>query len=115
MGGQKFQYNRKFRLYLATAEPEDKISKTLLSYTPVVQFTLNPSLVQELLQTALLAIVSVKLYLIILMTKFDLILKLESLSSYICNILKLYLFHFNRAFIAVPYQSPNCFLSMFIS
>ena len=58
LGGQKFQYNRKFRLYLATTEPEEAISKTLLSYTPVIQFTLTPPLVKELLQSSLLAIVS---------------------------------------------------------
>ncbi|KAL5253857.1 hypothetical protein ACHWQZ_G013584 [Mnemiopsis leidyi] len=56
LGGQKFQYNRKFRLYLATTEPEEAISKTLLSYTPVIQFTLTPPLVKELLQASLLAI-----------------------------------------------------------
>ena len=62
MGGQKFQYNRRFRLYLATTEPEERISKTLLSYTPVIQFALNPALVKELLQSALLAIVSIWLF-----------------------------------------------------
>eukprot|EP00116_Pleurobrachia_bachei_P005418 sb/3465680/ len=58
LGGQKFQYNRKFRLYLATTEPLSAMSSTLVKHTSVVNFTLTSDTVRELIQTALLSSVS---------------------------------------------------------